>query len=266
MAKTFKPRTTAPAANNKYYIHKSHGGLGETILISKATGSVLPNCVGFCWSRAFESWGKRPNLSRGNAEDWWNHTSDGYKRGKTPKLGAVICWRKGRTGYGADGAGHVAFVEKINPDGSILVSNSNYSGARFFTRTLTGPAWTIGAGLTFQGFIYPPVELVLEKPKSKITLTNYDAPKKIKKGNYFTITGKITSTLNLAKTQVAIMDSKGTTKYKYTAAPGTKTWDVHKADQAMMFRKLAKGTYTYKITAWDQNGSHTLLNQTFKVV
>lgn len=263
--RAFTPQLTAPATNNKYWIHKSKGGLNECILINKKTGSCLPNCVAWAWGRAYSAWGVRPKLSRGNAEDWYSY-KDGYGRGKTPKLGAIICWRKGKVGYSADGAGHVAFVEKINEDGSIVVSNSNYSGTRFFTRTLTKASkYYIGTGLTFQGFIYPPVVLVQTPPKSSIKLTNADYPVSIKQGNYFTITGKITSALALVRVDVAILDTKGGAVYKYTAKPKTKTFDVHKADQSMMFRKLKKGKYTYKITAWDNNGGHTVLSKKFVV-
>ena len=216
------------------------------------------------WGRAFEAWGAKPRLSRANAENWYINTSDGYKRGKTPKIGAVICWRKGKAGYSADGAGHVAFVEKINADGTIVVSNSNYSGTRFFLKTIKAP-WNIGTGLTFQGFIYPPVELTPTPPKSSFTVSNADYPVTIKAGHYFTITGKITSALKMSKVQVAILNSKGGFAYKYVSAPNAKTFDIHKADNAMMFRKLKKGKYTYKINAWDSNGIHTVLSKPFAV-
>lgn len=266
MSKLFTPRLTAPATNNKYFIHTSKAGYNACILINKATGSCLPNCVGYAWGRAYEAWGQKPRLSRSNAENWYLNTGDGYKRGKTPKIGSIICWRKGKAGYAADGAGHVAFVEKVNADGSIVVSNSNYSGTRFFTRTIKGPKWEIGTGLTFQGFIYPPVTFVLAKPKSAFKISDADYPVKIKKGNYFTITGTITSALKMSRVVVAILDSKGAAKFKFTAAPNTKSWNIHKADNAMMFRKLGKGTYTYRITAWDSNGAHVVLSKTFKVV
>ena len=92
------------------------------------------------------------NLSRGNAENWYAHTSDGYARGSTPKLGAVICWHSTRSG------GHVAIVEKIYANGKILTSNSAFSGSRFYTQKLTPPNYRIGSAYTFQGFIYNPTE------------------------------------------------------------------------------------------------------------
>ena len=148
---TFKPRLTAPSTTDKNWIHTSAGGKNSCIKISG--NSVLPNCVGYAYGRFMEILGSIPKLSRGNAEDWYGY-SDGYKRGKTPKLGAVICWAKGKTGNSADGAGHVAIVEQINSDGSIVISQSGYNSKRFWTSTIKkGYALS---GYTFQGFIYNP--------------------------------------------------------------------------------------------------------------
>lgn len=148
----FKPRLTAPAASDRHWIHVSKGGLNSCILISG--NACIPNCVGYAWGRFYEILGKAPRLSRGNAEMWFG-TVDGYKRGKTPKLGAVICWRKGKVGNYADGAGHVAIVEKVYTDGSILISESGYKAFRFRTRKLN-PPYSIGGAYVFQGFIYNP--------------------------------------------------------------------------------------------------------------
>lgn len=103
--------------------------------------------------------GKKPNLSTSNAENWYGK-NDGYARGKTPKLGAVICWRKGQAGNSSDGAGHVAIVEEIYPDGSILISESHWKGVNFQTKKLD-KNYTYG-NLIFQGFIYIPIDFVEE--------------------------------------------------------------------------------------------------------
>lgn len=160
----FKARTTAPSTSDKNWIHTSKGGKNSCILVSG--NSVLPNCVGYAWGRFMEVLGSTPKLSRGNAEDWWGY-SDGYKRGQTPKLGAVICYRKGKTGAGADGAGHVAIVEKIYSDGSILISESGYKSFRFRTMKLA-KGYKYFSGYTFQGFIYNPAV----KDSSTTTSTN----------------------------------------------------------------------------------------------
>lgn len=150
----FIPRLTAPSTDDLNYIKTTHGGYNYCINISN--GSVLPNCVGYAWGRWREILGSYHNLSRGNAELWWGNTSDGYARGQTPKLGAVICWAKGTVGNANDGAGHVAIVEQINDDGSIVTSNSSYGGQRFYLRTRDNTY--ASSGYRFQGFIYLPIE------------------------------------------------------------------------------------------------------------
>lgn len=148
----FKARLNAPSTSDKNWIHTSAGGKNGCIKVSG--NSVLPNCVGYAYGRFMEILGKTPKLSRSNAENWYGNTSDGYKRGKTPKLGAVICWAKGKAGVSSDGAGHVAIVEKIYGDGSILISQSGYKSSRFWTSKVSkGYALK---GYTFQGFIYNP--------------------------------------------------------------------------------------------------------------
>ena len=86
-------------------------------------------------------------------ENWWGY-KDGYKRGQTPKLGAVMCYRKGKAGVSSDGAGHVLIVEKIYSDGSVLASQSGYKSSRFWTSVI--PKGYALKGYVFQGFIYNP--------------------------------------------------------------------------------------------------------------
>lgn len=154
----FVSRNEAPTNDNNYYKHVSYGGLNSCILRNKETGSVLPNCVGYAWGRAYELLGSKPKLSRGNAEKWYVY-NDGYERGQKPKLGAIMCWEgKGKL------AGHVAVVEKIYSDGSVISSNSNYSGTAFYLREFK-PPYTISSNYEFQGFIYLPKEFKEEIPK-----------------------------------------------------------------------------------------------------
>lgn len=167
----FKPRTSAPSTSDPNWIHTSKGGKNSCILISGK--SVLPNCVGYAWGRFMEILGKTPKLSRSNAENWWSY-KDGYKRGQTPKLGAVMCYRKGKAGVGSDGAGHVLIVEKIYSDGSVLASQSGYKSSRFWTSVI--PKGYALKGYVFQGFIYNPAvkeTTTVSKQKTYITGKNY---------------------------------------------------------------------------------------------
>lgn len=160
MSVTFYQRFIEPTTTNLYYIKTTKGGYNKCIQIG-SDGSVLPNCTGYAWGRFMEC---QPNvhncnLSRANAELWYPNTSDGYQRGQTPKLGAVICWHSSKSG------GHVAIVEYIYPNGDIQTSNSAYNGRRFYRKKLTRSSnYYMGSAYTFQGFIYNPTEFVSPSP------------------------------------------------------------------------------------------------------
>jgi surface antigen len=63
---------------------------------------------------------RRPIPWFGNAIEWWpNARAYGYAEGSTPAVGAVMVTRE-------SGAGHVAYVESVNGDGSWTVSEMNY--------------------------------------------------------------------------------------------------------------------------------------------
>lgn len=177
----YTKRLTAPDKGNKYYISASKGGYSKALIINKETGETLPNCVGYVHGRFMELQGvKVTTLATTNAETLWGNTKDGYARGKTPKLGAILCQRRGVVGNSADGAGHVSIVEEIKENGDIVVSQSHYGGVRFDTRTYKKGSYNWGE-LIFQGFIYP-----------KLTYT--EQVKKSYGGNYPKPTLKLNST------------------------------------------------------------------------
>lgn len=115
-------------------------------------GFPLPNCTAYCWGRWYEIQGQYPELPLGNANTWWKDALNmGKKTGQTPKLGAIIV-----TWY-SDG-GHVAIVEQINSDGSIVTSNSGWPDDFFWIETLYPSNGYIASWMPeeayFQGFIY----------------------------------------------------------------------------------------------------------------
>lgn len=144
----FKPRLTAPSYSDKWWIHVSAGGVNPCIVIESP--SVLPNCVGYAWGRFSEIMGKPAALPTSDAGRWWEDVGNTYKKGKEPKVGAVIVW-----GVHGD-SGHVAVVEKVYPDKSIETSNSAYGGDRFYTQRLYPPDYTWSSAYYFKGFIYNP--------------------------------------------------------------------------------------------------------------
>lgn len=230
----FKARTTAPSATDKNWIHTSKGGKNSCILVSG--NSVLPNCVGYAWGRFMEILGSTPKLSRGNAEDWWAY-KDGYKRGQTPKLGAVICYKKGKTGTGADGAGHVAIVEKIYSDGSILIGESGYKSFRFRTMKLP-KGYKYFSGYTLQGFIYNPAvkdsETTLNTSAKKSNDTIADEVIAGKWGNGDTRTARLKAAGYNPATIQSIVNKK---------LSGKKTTSVTKKSNATIAKEVIAGKW-----------------------
>ena len=158
---TFTPRLTRPEAGNKYYIRTVSGGWNPSIA-GKPTDSmcdVLSNCVGYAVGRFNEigGYGSCKYMKPVNAEMFVNYTG-GLTTGSVPKVGACMVWRKGATLDGSDGAGHVAIVEQMNADGSIVTSESGWGCDPFWTqrRTNANGNWGAGAGYTFLCFIYQP--------------------------------------------------------------------------------------------------------------
>lgn len=163
----FKPRLTKPESGNPYYNRIQNGGYSGAIL-GKPTDNgcdVLANCVGYAAGRFNEIIGsngftyfKYPP----NAEDFFETGQKaGLKTGSTPKLGAIIVWAKGKTGASSDGAGHVAVVEEIKSDGSIITSESGYNCSNpFWTqhRYKESGNWGQSTAYRFLGFIYQPTE------------------------------------------------------------------------------------------------------------
>ena len=172
----YPPRTTPPASNDKNWIITSYGGYNKCIEANH--GSALPNCVGYAWGRWRELLGTDPNLSTGNAETWWDY-NDGYKRGQSPKLGAVMVWQHGssRDPGGADGAGHVAVVEEIKADGTVVWSESGWgwTGGKIFQVSQGNkPNYVNWSGYKFLGFIYLPDNVEYSTSPSNVS-GNYDS-------------------------------------------------------------------------------------------
>ena len=156
----FIERKTAPAVNNKYYVKTTYGGLNKCIAID-SNGSVLPNCTGYAYGRFMECASVQDcNLSTRDASRWYT-TKDGYTRGAIAKRGAVLCFSGGW-----EDRGHVAIVEEVYDDASVLISQSSYGGVRWEQVRLSYPYQM--QGLIFQGFIYNPfVEDIPSKIKMK---------------------------------------------------------------------------------------------------
>lgn len=131
------------------------------------SGYGLPNCTCYAWGRFWEIGGGRPALPTSNGGEWWAdaQASGAYQTGQVAQVGAVACYED------LDGgAGHVAVVERINADGTLLISQSAWRRpltdyppdmeGYFWTNYTVGSTnmaqWLINGNYAFQGFIYHP--------------------------------------------------------------------------------------------------------------
>lgn len=163
-----KQRTTQPK-NNKYYIRQVSGGLNGAVsgkpVISGA--NVLCNCVGYANGRFNESIND-PDLKGTvkafkyqlvcNAENFIESAKkQGLKISATPIEGGVMVWQKG-TLKNADGAGHVAFVEEVRDDGTIITSESGWNAWAFkrVERSNENGRWGQNSAYKFRGCIINP--------------------------------------------------------------------------------------------------------------
>ena len=90
--------------------------------------------------------GKPVDAHMGNGAQW-NDTAArlGYKVGKSPKPGDVMCFEAGVLGMSSV-YGHVAVVEKVNSDGSILISQSGTGWMAVVTQTISAAQLKANAG------------------------------------------------------------------------------------------------------------------------
>jgi LysM repeat protein len=103
-----------------------------------ATGFPAGWCTWYVATKRNVTW-------RGDAGYWYaNASAQGYPVGPTPKPGAImVTWESW--------AGHVAYVEAVNPDGSWVVTEMNYVGFGVISQRTIKPG-QLGGRLV--GFIY----------------------------------------------------------------------------------------------------------------
>ena len=91
------------------------------------------------------------------------------------------------------------------------------------------------------------------------------APQSIKKGRSFSIKGKIYSLRKMKRVRVQILRASGKTAISVTTKPNRAYYNLKKLDRRVKFRKLKRGTYTYKVKAQTSRGWETLVEQGFTI-
>lgn len=155
-------RTTQPK-NNKYYIRQASGGYNGAVKGSPTISGadVLCNCVGYANGRFNEIIGKGKCVYQlvCNAENFIEAAKKlGLTISSKPVQGGIMVWQKGATLSGSDGAGHVAVVEEVYEDGSILTSESGWASWAFKTvrRDNSNGRWGQASAYKFRDCIVNP--------------------------------------------------------------------------------------------------------------
>ena len=126
------------------------------------TVTYYGNCTAYAWGRWGEILGYAPSLPTGNAGTWYdvNVRNGTYEYGQTAKAGAIAVWQ-----YSNGGPGHVAVVEQILSNGTIVMSESQFNGGTrrdignlFYTRTFLNEQ-AVHNQWIFKGYIYLPVDM-----------------------------------------------------------------------------------------------------------
>ena len=169
--KNFKPRTTKPEKGNKYYIRKASGGWSPCIQGNPLDKNcnVLANCVGYGVGR-FNEESNQGGITYWASMNAENFFANAYKwsleTGQEPRIGAMLCWAKGKPAHAEDGAGHIAIQETKFDGKNMTISSSGYKSYIFKTQKINNSngRWGMGSAYTFLGFIYNPNIVKLAEP------------------------------------------------------------------------------------------------------
>ena len=120
----FSRRTTAPEYGNVYYYN---GAYNPFIAVG-----CIGECTWYVWGRAYEILGHWPNISKWYAKDFYSYNvnTGAYPYGNEPKLGAIACFAPNNH---ARWTGHVAIVEAVGGDGSVILSEYNFVSRHAFS-------------------------------------------------------------------------------------------------------------------------------------
>ena len=122
--------TPAPAAQTSSYTYTAGGGFPAVDPSFRAAinGGYFGQCTYYVFNRMAQVGTPIGHSMMGNAAEWPAYArSYGYSVSNSPSAGSAIVFQQGLAG--ADPTyGHVAFVEAVNADGSLYISEMNVRG------------------------------------------------------------------------------------------------------------------------------------------
>ena len=113
-AQAFTVRKSDPSGKDSHYYSKANPFYA---------GGYTKECTWYAWGRAYEALGAKPALSTSAAHHWYqeNARTKACSYGTAPKAGAIMVTVKDKS------HGHVAFVEELYSNGTMLISEYNYN-------------------------------------------------------------------------------------------------------------------------------------------
>lgn len=151
----FNPRFTKPEKNNYFYNKPQNKAI-----YGKPTQdglNVLSNCVGYVNGRFNEIIGEFKYQLVSNAGSfikYYCNEKTGLTYSDKPDLAGIMVWK-----HKNGGAGHVAIVEEVSIDKSVIItSESAYGGTAFYTtkRTNKNGRWGMNSNYEYIGCIINP--------------------------------------------------------------------------------------------------------------
>ena len=129
-----------------YVAPRSYASTSSNVTATSLRTTVVAGngySYGYC---TYYAYNRRAEIGRPIGGNWGNAVSwsamaraSGFRVDHTPEAGAVI-----QNGGGWGGYGHVGIVERVNGDGSLVVSDMNYAGWNVIS-TRTVPASSVGS-------------------------------------------------------------------------------------------------------------------------
>ena len=148
-ASTTAATTPAPAKAANIVVGGSFAA-PDPSFVAALNGGYFGQCTYYMYNRFAQLGSPIRTTGLGNAAEWpANAAAAGYGVSSTPRAGTAIVFQRGVGG--ADPVyGHVGFVERVNADGSLFISEMNVQGVNVIS-TRTIPA-SVAAQATYINF------------------------------------------------------------------------------------------------------------------
>ena len=91
------------------------------------------------------------------------------------------------------------------------------------------------------------------------------SPSNLQQGSIFNVRGQLSCAISITKVEAYVYNSSNVAVTGTTVTPNTTGYDLASIDNYVRFSKLAEGTYTYKIVAYNSYGAQQKLNVKFTV-